>query len=692
MEGPQRMENQPLIFALDIGTRSVIGVACAQKDDGFEVLCVESAEHTERAMVDGQIEDIEKTARVVRSVREAVERSLGTQLREVHVAAAGRILHTQRAEYEMEMGDLPVNRRQLFTLESRAVQKAYEELMREQGDGIAFCCAGYSVTKYTLDGYGFSTLLGHRGKKAKVEIIATFLPDEVIESLYTTMESTGLSVASVTLEPIAAMNAVIPQELRLLNIALVDIGAGTSDIAISNQGSVVAYTMSTVAGDEITEQVMREFLVDFGTAERLKREAGRDVPEPLEFVDILGNSYSVERGAFLEKLRPAVDELASSIAQRITEANGGPPTATFLVGGGSRTPGLKPLVAEKLGVEESKVAIGGINYIKRSVRADEKYLSVEYATPVGIAITAIHNGGQEEAVVLLNEKRVRLLNSSTLRVIDVLLRGGYEYRRIMGHSGESLSFTLNGEPRKLRGGIPTLARIEVNGAPAGITSPVQEGDKIVFVPAQDGENAHATVREAAGEITSVAIELFGTPYRAGTVVRINDFAAGPDDEIRPQDRVELRREGTVGELIAAEDLAVHIEDLLRNGEPCGLDDELCDGDRITLSAAPVPEPEPEPREDGAEREPPGALDAPDTLSAEAPPAGRAVSIRLNGRRVTLPPRPDGQSYQLFDLLNFVTDIDLGKPEGKAVLKRNREEVSFLESIGDGDEVQIYWEK
>ena len=673
-----------MIFALDIGTRSVIGVVCAQKDDGFEVLCVESAEHTERAMIDGQIEDIEKTARVVRTVRAAVEKSLGTALREVHVAAAGRILHTQRAEYEMEMGDLPVNRRQLFTLESRAVQKAYEELMHRQGDGLAFCCAGYSVTQYTLDGYSFSTLLGHRGKKAKVEIIATFLPDEVIESLYTTMESTGLSVASVTLEPIAAMNAVIPQELRLLNIALVDIGAGTSDIAISNKGSVVAYTMSTVAGDEITEQVMREFLVDFSTAERLKREAGREDAQQLEFTDILGNSLSVERAAFLEKLHPAVSELANSIAQKILEANGGPPTATFLVGGGSRTPGLKPLVAEKLGVEENKVANGGINYIKRSVRADEKYLSVEYATPVGIAITAIHNSGQEEATVLLNEKRVRLLNSSTLRVIDVLLRGGYEYRRIMGHSGESLSFTFNGEERRLRGGIPQLARIEVNGAPAGITSPVQEGDKIVFVPAQDGENAHAAVRDVAGEVPGIGIELFGTPYRAGTAVRINGFAAGPDDEIAQNDRVELLSVRTIGELIAAEDLAVHIDDLLLNGAPCALDDALQEGDRVTLAAAPEAAPASPPKE---------AAGAP---APNAPPApavqGKTVAIRLNGRHVTLPPRPEGQSYQFFDLLNFVTDIDLGKPEGKAVLKRNQEEVSFLESIVDGDEVQIYWEK
>ncbi len=228
------MDTKQLIFALDIGTRSVIGVVCAQRGDVFEVLCVESAEHTERAMIDGQIENIEQTARVARTVKKAIEDTIGTELKDVHVAAAGRILRTQRASCEMDVGDLPVNRRQMFTLESRAVQKAFEELMQGQEEGgISFCCAGYSVTQYTLDGYSFSTLLGHRGKKARVEIIATFLPDEVIESLYTTMAHTGLSVASVTLEPIAAMNAVIPQELRLLNIALVDIGAGTSDIAIS---------------------------------------------------------------------------------------------------------------------------------------------------------------------------------------------------------------------------------------------------------------------------------------------------------------------------------------------------------------------------------------------------------------------------------------------------------------------------
>lgn len=691
------MDTKQLIFALDIGTRSVIGVVCAQKGDVFEVLCVESAEHTERAMIDGQIENIEQTARVARMVKKAVEDKIGVPLQDVHVAAAGRILRTQKASCEMDVGDLPVNRRQMFTLESRAVQKAFEELMQGQEEGgISFCCAGYSVTQYTLDGYSFSTLLGHRGKKARVEIIATFLPDEVIESLYTTMARTGLSVASVTLEPIAAMNAVIPQELRLLNIALVDIGAGTSDIAISNGGSVVAYTMSTVAGDEITEQTMRELLVDFRAAEQIKRDAGLEETQQLTYQDILGNTYTIGKEAFLEKIQPAVDQLAESIAQKILEANGGPPTATFLVGGGSRTPGLKPAVARTLGVEENKVAIGGINYIKRSVAADEKYLSVEYATPVGIAITAIRNSDQEEATVLLNDKRVRMLGSSTMRVLDVLLRGGYEYRRIMGHSGQSLAFELNGEARKLRGGIQTLARIEVNGVPAGISSPVQEGDKVLFVPAQDGEDAHAVLRDVVGDAPGFEIRLFGEPRRVGALVRVNGVEQGLDYEIRPQDRIELETVDTVGALLEAEQLMIAPEDLARNGAPCQVEDILCEGDSITLAKpAPLPVPAP-PAPVEAALPPQEELEAAQDREAEPAPqppqTGGVMRIELNSRHIALPPKADGQPYQFFDLLNFVTDIDLGKPEGKAVLKKNGTSVSFLETIREGDHVQIYWEK
>ena len=67
----------------------------------------------------------------------------------------------------------------------------------------------------------------------------------------------------MTLEPIAAINVAIPEKFRLLNIALVDVGAGTSDICITKEGTIVAYGMIPMAGDAVTDVIVQAHLVDF---------------------------------------------------------------------------------------------------------------------------------------------------------------------------------------------------------------------------------------------------------------------------------------------------------------------------------------------------------------------------------------------------------------------------------------------
>ena len=127
-----------LIFALDIGTRSVIGVAGRVEGPLLKVLKVDAQEHSERAVVDGQIENIEQTARIAGQVKERMEQELGFPFKDVYVAAAGRVLKTRRAVCEIELDDKqPVDQRQLSRLESRALQQAYEELLGDSdGDQI----------------------------------------------------------------------------------------------------------------------------------------------------------------------------------------------------------------------------------------------------------------------------------------------------------------------------------------------------------------------------------------------------------------------------------------------------------------------------------------------------------------------------------------------------------------------------
>lgn len=670
-----------LIFALDIGTRSVIGVVGFVEDGLLKAQYVEQIEHSGRAVVDGQIEDIAETAKAAGAVKERLEQKLGFPLRSVHIAAAGRVLKTQRSSYEMELDERKlIEARDQYELESRAIQNAYEQLTAgmEADQGQAFYCVGHSVIRYQLDGYAFSTLLGHRGKRASVELITTFLPNEVVESLYTTMSRIELNVASVTLEPIAAMNAVVPKELRLLNVALVDVGAGTSDIAVANNGSVAAYTMATVAGDEITEQIMREFLVDFQMAERMKFAIGEG-KRAVAYTDILGFEYEVSPDELLARIRPAVDELAATISERILEANGAPPMAVFMVGGGSRTPGLCSLVAKGLSLDEKKVAIGGNNYMKRMVAAEPQYLGAEYATPIGIAITAMAAQEQEHMTVDLNGQRVRLLNGGAMTVLEALLRGGRQYGEIMGRSGKSMTVELNGKKLTLRGSPPSLAEILVNGKPAGITFPVQAGDEIQFTAARNGADARPRLCDLGGGWNAFEVTLLGEKRPAGSVGSINGAPARGDEPLAPGDRIQLREVLTLGELLEQEGLDLPWKRLLHNGAAAEPDRRLSPGDVVEL----LPAGQTADTARGADR----PQDGEGGWSAQE--GRKPVRITLNGKPLILTPKPDGLPYLFFDVLNF-TDIDPSKPQGDIVLHRNGIPASYIEPIAEGDSIDIFW--
>ena len=240
----KRVRTQPdnMVFALDIGTRSIIGMVGIVEENKVKIVAIDQEEHSERAMIDGQIENIEKVSALADKIKKKLETKLRVKLTRVCVAAAGRALQTRRADFELELpGTQLIDDEIISRLEAGAIGKAEEAFEADnhaEGDARRFYLVGYTVCQYFLDQYPISNLKDHRGQHVKADLIATFLPSEVVESLYTTMNKIDLEVASITLEPIAAINAAIPENLRLLNLALVDIGAGTSDIAACTSGSV----------------------------------------------------------------------------------------------------------------------------------------------------------------------------------------------------------------------------------------------------------------------------------------------------------------------------------------------------------------------------------------------------------------------------------------------------------------------
>lgn len=661
------------VFALDIGTRSVIGVVGRQEGGFFHVIDTETHEHPTRSMMDGQIEDIRQVAQVAALVKERLERRLGFPLKRVCVAAAGRSLKTSKAVFELEFPAAePITEQTVYELEMGAVSAAREKV-NEENDGKQFYCVGHAVIRYFLDDYPFTTILNHKGSVAKVEVIATFLPNEVVESLCSTMAMVNLEIDHLTLEPIAAMNAVIPSDLRLLNLALVDIGAGTSDIATSDNGGVSAYTMATMAGDEITEEIIRRCLVDFASGEEIKHAAARGDAQ-ITYRDILGFDYTISLEETLEIIRPAVESLSRTICDRILEANGKAPMAVFLVGGGSKVPLLCEMLADMLKLDHKKVAVGGNNFIQRVVRSELNLAGPEFATPIGIALTAALAGEKESFFVYVNGNKTRLFRGHGVAVMDVLLVCGYQYSQLMGKCGKNLTYILNGKKTVVRGGFFQPAEILLNGVSVGISTPVTCGDKLDVRPAVQGDDATLSVSELVGTAREIHVSLDGVLLDAGCRVLVNGKPPLPEQNIQPQDEVEYERLCTLGELCERSGLWQEENSFTVNGELRELNYTLQEGDEIFSEAK---------REMPAE---PVETQAP--KPEPAPPRGM-LNVTVNGRPAQLPLKENNMPYQFVDMLNLV-DIDPTKPQGNIMLKLNGKDTSYLDPIKEGDRVEIYW--
>ena len=239
------------VFGLDIGTRNVVGTVGHRTEDGaFIVEAQYVRQHETRSMLDGQIHDIGKVARTISAVKAELEAQLDAPLSEVCIAAAGRVLKTVTTHVEYEYAEESVvTGEDIHTLNLLGVEQA-QDILREQNDTkYKFYCVGYSVVKYYLNEEVFISIEGHKANKIGEDIIVTFLPEDVVDGLYSAVGQAKMTVANMTLEPIAAINVAIPENFRMLNIALVDVGAGTSDISITREGSIIAYGMIPYAGN-----------------------------------------------------------------------------------------------------------------------------------------------------------------------------------------------------------------------------------------------------------------------------------------------------------------------------------------------------------------------------------------------------------------------------------------------------------
>lgn len=693
---------EDVIFALDIGTRTIIGLVGVQADERFIVHASCMMAHESRAMLDGQIHDIAKVAQGAKKVKEALEKKLGYSLTKVSIAAAGRVLKTFQVKVEREIDEgREIDAPLVSALEMEGIQKAQFEIEKDlpQKEKNQFYCVGYSVVSYYLNDYVISSLSGHKGNKIGVEVLATFLPHMVVDSLYTVMERIGLEVCHLTLEPIAALNVAIPKDLRLLNLALVDIGAGTSDIAITKNGTVVAYAMVPVAGDELTEAIAQHYLVDFNTAEEIKISLTK-TNETITFTDILDNDVHVTPDEVNEVIFPVVEQLARTIAEKILEYNvGKAPNAVFLVGGGSQVKGLSETLSNVIGLPKERVAVRNRSIAKNIIVEEDVLKGPDSITPLGILVTTAMTKGQDFFYVTVNGNKVRMYNSRKMTVSDALLLAGFNPDQLICKSGKNLKFTFNGNPRTVRGSFGKPAEIYVNQGVASLNSLIEPGDTLEIIPAEKGLDGSIRASELADGREPVTLRFNRQSYKWNIPVWINGSEALSDTLIQENDSVTLSEGILLEELARKYEMDPIIWSFTVNGQECGLSTLIKPGDKVTglprtsepqtvTSVQPKEELSPAPLPEEKKEEAP-ALNIQSFMKEVGQKLAErdGISVKVNGEMVQLPPK--STQYLFIDVFNHI-DFDLTTPKGIIMLKLNGKDANYTDIIKSGDLIDIYW--
>ena len=713
--------DQKVVFGLDIGTRSVVGTVGYMNDGQFNVIAQAVEKHQTRAMLDGQIHDIGKVGATIRVVKEKLEQQTDIHLTDVCIAAAGRVLRTVRTTYEYEYPEShDITDEDIYNLDSAAVQQAYSEFLQKNTSDLKFYLVGYSVMHYYLDGYQIANLEGHNAGKVSVELIATFLPDDCVDGLYKACERAGLNVANLTLEPIAAMMVAIPDRFRMLNLALIDVGAGTSDICVTNDGSITAYGMLPIAGDDITEIIAQHCLVDFNQADEIKIAASHN--DRVDFIDIMGLRKTITAKDIAKIIRPQVDMMAKKAAEEIKRLNGDKPvSAVFVVGGGGCVPGYTKAIAREMDIPEERVALRGEEVMKSITFLNNDGIERDslLVTPLGICIS-FYEEANNIIFVSFNGEQTRIYDNGKLQIVDAAMQASFQNEDLFPKRGQELRYLVNGKERVVRGEPGEAAVISLNGKSADIHSKIRANDIIEVTPSTAGEPGHAVIENIPEFKTKFVVNVNGVNVEASRFATVNGEPQTALYSIKNGDDIQILDYNTVEQVAALMDIEITEDTYIivnnehgdkttpvyenfkvefKDREEAIMEyyKDFPDADEVAVSQANEDAYESDDgdikRFEGRSDEM-GYEDLPDDdgeyrKSEESVKniLARDLHIMVNNDAITLHGKPEYVFVDIFDSIDF----DLTKPNGRAIVTTlNGRTPDYLQSIHEGDKIEVYW--
>ncbi len=383
------MAREEIAVGLDIGTTKVCTVVGHGDADG-KITITGIGLVPSRGMRKGVVIDVEDT---VAAVRESVERArhmAGYDFRSVAVGVTGDHIQSSnlRGTITVAGEDGIISTADV----ERVLQAAALDVPRERE-------IIHSLPRYfAVDGQrGVRRPVGMRGRRLEVESHIVTGTASFLQNVVQCVEGADLKVGSLVLEPIATSEAVATSDERDLGVALIDIGGGTSDIAVFVEGSIAFSGVISVGGNHVTRDISIGLRTPFDIAERLKIERGVASPSLIahgEALEVMtagsGERLRLPRAVLGEIIEARMSELFEMAREMLGDARllNRLPAGIVLTGGGALLPGALDLAGE---IFQAPARLGKPQNVSGW---SEQVDSPQFATAVGLLRFALHKNIQ----------------------------------------------------------------------------------------------------------------------------------------------------------------------------------------------------------------------------------------------------------------------------------------------------------
>jgi cell division protein FtsA len=391
-----RKESKNLIVGLDIGTSKIAAIVAEMKPEGgFEVIGMGSS--PSRGLKKGVVVNIESTVNAIQRALEEAELMADCKIRDVWTGIAGSHIRS-------------FNSHGMVAIKDREVAQSDVDRVVETAKAIPIPTDQQILhvlnQEFVIDGQeDVREPLAMSGVRLEVKVHIVTGAVSAAQNIMKCVRRCGLEVNDLILQPLASAMAVLSEDERDLGVCLVDIGGGTSDIAVFTQGAIRHTAVIPIAGDQITNDIAMALRTPTKEAEEIKRRYGcalRELADAQEMVEVPGvgerGSKRMSRQTLAEVIEPRVEELYSLVQAELRRSGFEELLSSGIVitGGSAAMQGMIELGEEvfhmpvRLGLPSYA---GGLSEVIRNPR---------YSTGVGLLIAGLSQHQRQQIEKMQN--------------------------------------------------------------------------------------------------------------------------------------------------------------------------------------------------------------------------------------------------------------------------------------------------